>query len=498
MSPEMTNGLRSAPVTPVANRGRRILRVAGRTAVAATVLAATVMVVPLLTPGGGRVIEAAGEVTGAGGEYHELAPQRVLDTRDPALDVAPLGRKPFSTVATPQVFNVQIVGHGGLPAFVDGNADCADDNVLAVAVNITVVYPQSLGYLRAFGKDGTEGDSSVVNFNANQVVSNTAVLRPGCNGELSIRAFSPNPGSVDVLIDVFGWFSSSTYGTRGARLEPVAPGRILDTREAAYGDTPLGAGQSRKIQIRGTTVTTPAVPTGTDVVGVLVNLTGVNNIGGSQATFLSLLPAEPAPGAIVTTSNLNLNRSQIRSNAAIVPLSADGAIWVYNPLGNTDVIVDVLGYFVQRPDATMRGRVVPLVSPFRAFDTREEEFANQPLPPGTGEDWSFTDFVNDVKHGNNAWVGEQIGLIGNLTATELTRQYSWVPVQSYITAYPTPAGVGAQPPLISNLGISEGESVPNLVVLPYGTAGTDTHQVRFYNKFGYVDYFLDVSAVILA
>ncbi len=216
-------------------------------------------------------------------------------------------------------------------------------------------------------------------------------------------------------------------------------------------------------------------------------------IADSAPTFVSLLPAQAAGDP--TTSNLNLRRGQVRSNLAIVPLSADGKLWVYNKAGSTHVILDVMGYFVQRPDDTTRGRVIPLVSPFRAFDTREPEFFSQPLPPANAEDWSFNDFVNDVKVAGTP-VGAQLGLIGNLTAAGLGRQYSWAEVASYLTAYPTPAGGGAQPPpLISNLGMVEGElAVPNMVMLAYGAE----NQVRFYNRAGYMHYLLDVSAVVLA
>ena len=40
--------------------------------------------------------------------------------------------------------------------------------------------------------------------------------------------------------------------------------------------------------------------------------------------------------------------------------------------------------------------------------------------------------------------------------------------------------------------------MPNLVLLKYGSDGTDPYQVRFYNRAGYLDYLLDVTAVILA
>jgi hypothetical protein len=454
---------------------------------------------------GGRTVAALENATiGAGGEYHALTPTRILDTREPALDVAPGGRKPTATVSADATFDVQIVGRGGLPAFVDSNHDCADDNVLAVAVNVTVVDPSGDGWMQAFGKGANAGTSSMVNFKPHEVVPNTALLRPGCDGQLTLRLYTgANAGSADVLIDVFGWISSSSYPTRGARLQPAGPGRIFDSREAPYGAAPFTGGQQRFVPIRGATSYNPTianiVPNSADAVGVLVNVTAVDNLGGSQPTYISLLPSPLAAGELPTTSNLNLRVGQVRSNLAIVPISSDGGIWVYNHAGNAHVILDVMGYFVANQDVnTTRGRVIPLVSPFRAFDTREAAFADQPLPPANAEDWSFTDFANDVKVAGVP-VGSQLGLIGNLTAAALGRQYNYAAVSSYVTAYPTPSGGGAQtPPFISNLGISEGEIVPNLVMLAYGTDGTDPNQVRFYNRAGYLDYLLDVTAVILA
>ncbi|HEX6656849.1 MAG TPA: hypothetical protein VF065_02130 [Ilumatobacter sp.] len=330
---------------------------------------------------------------------------------------------------------------------------------------------------------------------------NTALLRPGCDGQLSVRLFTgAGPASADVVIDVFGWISSSSYPERGARLQPAGPGRIFDSREAPYGAAPFTGGQQRFVQIRGATSYNPTIA---DIVpanatGVLLNVTAVDNVPGSQPTYISLLPSPLAAGQLPTTSNLNLRVGQIRANLAIVPISADGGVWVYNHAGNAHVILDVMGYFAPRADDTSTGRVIPLVSPFRAFDTREAAFADQPLPPANAEDWSFQDFANDVKVAGTP-VGGQLGLLGNLTAAALGRQYSWAPSSSYVTAYSTPAGGGAQsPPLISNLNIAEGEIVPNLVMLSYGSDGTDPYQVRFYNRAGYLDYLLDVTAVILA
>ncbi len=459
---------------------------------------ATVAAVTLVAgPGGGRTIEAAGEAFGAGGEYHAVTPTRILDTRDPANDVAPLGPKPFQTESSDGLFHVPVVGAAGvtdkfdaagLPDFVDANADCSDDNVLSVVVNITVVHPTSLGYLEAFGKGENPAVTSIVNFHPGNVVANTAILRPGCDGSLSIRLGPAASATGDVLVDVFGWFSSSAYTERGARLEPFGPTRIFDSREAAYGAAPIAGGTQRQIPLRGA-----VLPNSADVVGVLVNVTGVNQAQGSQPTFLSLVPEQVPPNAALT-SNVNLRTGQVRSNLAVVPLGADGSIWVYNGIGNTHVVLDVMGYFVKRPDTTRRGRVVPLVAPFRAFDTRLELHDNAPLPPGMAEDWSFADFSADVKIEGEP-VGAQLGVIGNLTGAELQRQYAARADATFLTAYPTPAeGSPTDPPLISNLGMLEGEVVPNLAFLQYGS----NQSVRFYNRASNLDYLFVASAIVLA
>ncbi len=316
---EMTNALRS----PAVSRPPRVLRAVSRAAVTTALVAAATVVGFSLSSSHGRTVEAAGEAIGAGGEYHAINPVRILDTREPSLDVPPLGRKPFTTNGSDGLFNVSVVGKAGLQGFADGNGDCADDNVLAVAVNITVVNPGSVGYLEAFGKGESQSPTSILNFKPGEFVANTAILRPGCDGELSIRLAPGASASADVLVDIFGWFSSSTFGTRGARLEPSGPGRIFDSRENAFESVSFAGGEQRQIDIRGaTTFDTGAlvVPNDPNVVGVLVNVTGVNADADSAPTFVSLLPAQAAGDP--TTSNLNLRRGQVRSNLAIGP---DGA-----------------------------------------------------------------------------------------------------------------------------------------------------------------------------
>ncbi len=160
------------------------------------------------------------------------------------------------------------------------------------------------------------------------------------------------------------------------------------------------------------------------------------------------------------------------------------------------MVVDVTGYLVTgMPVDTNAGRVIPLETSFRSLDTRQPAFGSTQLGPARAEDFSFDAFVNDVKIAGVP-VGPQSGLIGNLTAVGLNRQYSWGPPErSHMTVYPTPpADASKTPPEISNLNFGENEAVPNMALLRYGPE----HRIRFFNYAGSVHYLLDVYAVVLA
>jgi hypothetical protein len=492
----MTNALRS---TPVQSR-RRVLRALGTL----TAVAAAAAVGIVASPNGGRTVEAvAGGTLGAGGEFHQIVPDRILDTREARLDVgSPAGRKPTGPLAGAPVLEIPVVGKGGLPAFTDGDGDGFDDNVLAVVVNITVIGPDRPGYLRAFGSGTPEGETSVVNFGANARVPNSAIIRPGKDGKISLRLVTPDgAGSTHLAVDVSGWFSSSTYATRGARTVTVEPARIFDSRDAKFGAAPLGSAGQKNLPIRGATQMEDSgnvvVPNDPDVVGVILNVTGINRQSNSTITYASVLPGPVASEAEVSTSNLNLDPGQLRANLAIVPVPSDGDLTLFNAAGSTHLIVDVVGYLLAgEPVDTRTGRIVPLVSPFRAFDTREPEHFAQRLGPARAEDWSFDAFVADVKIGSEP-VGAQQGFFGNLTATGLQRQYPWAPVQTYLTAYPSPANQTGGPPNVSNVNLGENMAVPNLALMRYGSTEGGDHQVAVYNSEGYVHYLLDVYAVVL-
>jgi hypothetical protein len=454
---------------------------------------AAVATVAVGVPSSTAPVSAQTSALGAGGEYHPLAPARIFDSRNGVNDVAPLGAKPTSPQG--RTFDVDILGQGGIPAEVGG----VNTDVLAVVANVTVVGSTLDGYLSIFPTGAAPGESSLVNFAPREAVPNLAVLGVGAGGRSTISVVTPaGAGSAHVLIDVFGWISTSQYADAadsGARFVPVGPSRALDTRSVPTpagwaGGRAIGTMEQLTLPIRGVN---GVVPNSTNVTGVMVNVTAANNQPGSVPTFLAVTPTPTPAGVEPATSVTNVNSGQVKANMAIVPVGDDGAIRLFNRSGSTHVIVDVLGYLERgAPETSRAGRVIPLDAPFRVFDTRQAAFGAAPLGFSTKEDWSFKAFAQSVLL-NGQSVGAQSALLGNLTATGLEALYPGQPVTSYMTVYP---GNGA-PPNSSNLNITPGRSVPNMSLISYGAVGDDPYAVAAFNFDGTVHYLLDVYAVVL-
>jgi hypothetical protein len=159
---------------------------------------------------------------------------------------------------------------------------------------------------------------------------------------------------------------------------------------------------------------------------------------------------------------------------------------IYNNSGQAHVVVDVAGYLLADQDPNSRaGRVIPLTSPFRVFDTRDPQWGAVSLGAGQSEDWSFADFVGSVNIGGVS-VGNQSAVIGNLTSASLSGSGA-----SYLTVHPS----DAERPVASNLNTLVGsDPVPNLAIMKYSAAKT----VRVFNQQGNSHYLYDAAAVILA
>jgi hypothetical protein len=491
-----------------------------RTLLTLAVLAGSAVVVPasVSSPVSAAPFSCATTPLCGGGEYHAIPqPVRIYDSRVASVDnpVGPIndpgGSKAMGAAAVgTNKYDVDLLGLATGASYqhpwLGGTQVDAPSDVLGVVANVTLVNPTQDGFLKAYAAGEAEPNASLLNFVAGRNVSNLGILRPNAEGKLTIALRGTTGGTADFVIDVFGWISTSSYAVDpavaatpadpfGARLVTVDPGRIADTRIAPGA---LGPTSSLHVQIRGATqmdTGTVIVPNDPSVTGVVLNVTGVTP---TAATFLSVVPNDPG-GTGPSTSNVNMLPGDIKANLVVVPVNpATGDIWIYNNSGNTHVAVDVVGYLQTATNHTTRaGRIVPLTTPFRSFDTRSPLFGSAPLGPRQAEDWSFAAFAASVNIGGTS-VGNQAALIGNLTNAALNRANPNVATASFLTVYPSP-GVVSTPPVVSNLNsvdasIGGGLPVPNMAVVRYGASQV----VRVFNHDGYADYLLDVSAVVLA
>jgi hypothetical protein len=411
---------------------------------------------------------------GAGGEYFPVTPDRLVD-----LQVSANGE-----------VDVPVIGDKGVPA----------ENVLAVAVNVTIARTTGSGFVSVRPSDydaSTDEPTSLLNFRAaGETVANSTIVGVGSEGKITVQVTSPNTsGNVRVVVDIVGWVAKSAYAgadaANGARMLTVTPERILDTRQTSA----IGANQSINIPVRGKV----GVPSDASVTAVVLNVTGIN---GTENTYLSASPNRFEPTAAnpeAPTSTGNYAARTNKANLAIVPLNADGSISIFNRAGSINVAADVVGYLqTGGADDSRTGRIVPLESPFRSFDTRSEEFNSTKLGFSAWEDWSFKDFAGSVTL-NGVEVGSQDGLFGNLTATGLEPiNASATPTKSFLTMNPSVAGGFTTAPKNSNLNFTQGGATANSAIVTYGTNGAgDDNMVSAYNADGRTHYILDVYAVIL-
>ena len=246
---------------------------------------------------------------GTANRYTSLTPERILDTR------IGLGAA-RATVGPRAVIDLQVSGRGGV-------VDDAD----SVVMNVTVTGPTETSYITVWPTGQPMPTASNLNMIRSQTAPNLVVSKLGAGGKVSMLN---DAGRTELIADVLGYFKAGV----GARLTPLAPQRILDTRIgvgaplAPVAQTPLSlavAGQG-------------GVPAG-GVSAVILNITAVQ---GSSGTYVTVYPSgEARPVA----SNLNLDAGQIRANLVISKVGANGAVELFNDKGAVHLIADVVGYF---------------------------------------------------------------------------------------------------------------------------------------------------------
>lgn len=290
----------------------------------------------------------------------------------------------------------------------------------AVALNVTVVPPATLGFLTLWPAGQPRPLASTLNAPRGGIVANAAIVPVGASGAVSVYVSD----TTDVVIDASGYFMQDSAGSAFYALTPC---RAADTRESGG-------------ILNGTRTFIPGcgIPAGAAAVSLNATVVPSGSLG-----YLTLWPSG---GQQPFVSTLNSPTGKVTANAAIVPLGANGGVDAYatNP---THLVLDVNGYFAA---PSTSGLAFYPVTPCRVADTR-----NSTVMTGN----SSRDF--QVTAGN-------CGIPS--TARAFALNVTVVPREplGYLTLWPT----GQGQPFVSTLNSPDGSIVANAAIVPSGANGS--------------------------
>jgi len=384
--------------------------------------------------------QEASAAVALGGTFHALTPSRILDTRSGS---GPLGQG--------TTLNVPIAGQGGVPS----------TSVSAVVLNVTVTNTTVAGFLTVYPTGVPLPVTSNLNWLAGQTVAKLVTVGLG-GGAAS--AYNPR-GSADLIFDVAGYYSTPDVSPGPDGLfNPLVPARLLDTRTGIGAPAAkLTAGQTLDLQVTGR----GGVPS-SGVSAVVLNVTAVNP---TAAGFLTVFPTgAPTPNA----STLNFTANAIVPNRVMVGVGTGGQASIFNPLGTTNVVADVNGWFTDSTPGGTGSWFTP-VTPARILDSRNGTSGiTVPWGPQSGR------VVGVAGRGGVPAMTDPnppTAVVANLTVTNTT-------TAGTLTAWPDTA---AQP-ATSDVNWPQGGTVPNPTIVQVGSTGS----VDIGNGNGCADVIMDV------
>jgi subtilisin family serine protease len=375
--------------------------------------------------------------------FHAITPGRLLDTRNSA-GLPNVGTR----LGAGSTVNIAVNAFG-----VPGGG------VSAVVLNVTAVNPVGNGFVTAWPAGMPRPGTSNLNLTPGVIKPNLVTVKVGADNQVSLYN---QTGSVDLVVDIDGWYDLGGAANSGGTLHAVTPQRVLDTRfgTGLPGGVAAQAGPSSVIHLPVKTLA--SLPAG--ATAVVLNLTSVN------VSAPSFITTWPGGSNQPTASSLNPAEGSIDSNLVVVPIGADGNVNLFNAFGHLDLVADLAGWFDSTPAPTS-GHLVPL-SPARLLDTRSGLGISGVHPVGPSGSIS----LQVTGRGGVPGAGVS-AVVLNVTAVNTT-------VDTFITAWPT----GGGRPLASNLNPIAGRITSNLVTVPVGSGG----QVNLYNLTGNTDLVADV------
>jgi N-acetylneuraminic acid mutarotase len=270
--------------------------------------------------------------------FHPITPARILDTR------SGIGLGGVFSNRVPRM--LQVTGRGGVPA-----------GAVAVTGILTVTGQTKQGFISVGPIATSTPGSSNLNFPAADNRANNVTVALDVLGRLAAVYIPNGDGTTQLVFDVTGYFLADD---NGATFKPLAPGRVLDSRNGTGAGGIFRTGVAKTFQVTGK-VGVPA-----EAVAVTGNLTLVRPTGKGWAFVGPSIPADPTK---LGSSTVNAPAKDIRADGVTVALGSGGtlsAVWVGTKGSTADLVFDVTGYFVQGLGGA---HFVPM-DPVRLVDTR--------------------------------------------------------------------------------------------------------------------------------
>ena len=357
-------------------------------------------------------------------QFVPIKPCRLVDTR---LADGPFGG-PELVANTTRTFN--------LPASNLAVSPCENKipaNAAAYALNVTVVPDAQLGYLTIWPTGQSQPLVSTLNSDG-RIKADAAIVPAGTNG--SVNVFVTN--STHLVLDINGYFVPA--GTSTLQFYPVTPCRVADTRlpQGALSGPYLTGGLPRVFPVISSECNIPS-----SAQAYSLNFTAVPH---GPLGFITVWPTRQGQPYVSTLNALN---GGITANAAIVPAGSSGDISVY-ATGDTDLVIDVNGYFAPPGSGGLSLRTVP---PCRVLDTRTSSGALTGGP-----------LTVDV-------AGSSCGAL-TAGAQALVLNATVVPngTLGYLALWPD----GVTQPLVSTLNALDGATTANMALVPTTNGSIDS------------------------
>jgi len=256
--------------------------------------------------------------------YYKPDTGSYLTTVSPALALNTDSAVPKAPISSTVARDIKIAGLFGVPT-----------DVTAVVLNVRTLAPSAAGWLTIYPKGTTKPVTKNVTFAAGQSVSNTVIVKLGTGAAANAGSISiaNSAGSTNVIVDVVGYFSSSSTGGRYFTKTAV---RTFNTADGTGGSlAKIGAGATVKLTI----ASRSGIPS-TGVKAILMNVSASGRSAAGGITVSAAGSTKPSVNQVYGAANTTM------SNMVVSALGeTPGKVNIFNTAGTTDVMADLAGYF---------------------------------------------------------------------------------------------------------------------------------------------------------